>query len=102
MRKIPDQVRILVHWSLLVVTVIYFISGFGITQFMIIEDYSFGLLTKNLAFKVHNNLWIPFIALLVLHVVFVFLRRLQRLVVNKKMAAARLELAINLTLLTLI
>lgn len=75
MRKIPNRVRILVHWSLLVVTVIYFISGFGVTEFRTIEALSSGLITKSLSFEVHNSLWIPFITLLVLHIVFALIKK---------------------------
>jgi len=55
------------HWALLVVAVIFLVSGFGITEFRIVEMLTFGLLTKSLAFKIHEVLWIPFAVLLVLH-----------------------------------
>lgn len=58
----------LVHWLLLAVVVVYFITGFGITEYRIVEPLTFGLLTKPLAFKIHNNLWIPFVVLLVMHI----------------------------------
>lgn len=48
----------IVHWLLLAVTALFLVSGFGITQFRIVETLTFGLLTKALAFKIHNNLWI--------------------------------------------
>ena len=44
------------------------ISGFGITEFIIVESITFGLLTKKLAFEIHEYLWIPFTVLLALHV----------------------------------
>jgi hypothetical protein len=56
-----------VHWSLLVLTVLYLVTGLGITQYRIIEAVTLGLLTKNLAFRIHDGLLIPFIALLCLH-----------------------------------
>ena len=52
---------------LAIVIVLYGVSGFGITEFRTVETLKFGLLTKNLAFKIHNNLEIPFITLLMLH-----------------------------------
>ena len=58
----------IIQWTLLGVTAIYIITGLGITQFRIVEPATFGLLTKNLSFDIHNNLLIPFIVLLVLHV----------------------------------
>ena len=54
-------------WLLAIVIVLYGVSGFGITEFRTIETLTLGLLTKNLAFKIHNNLEIPFIILLLLH-----------------------------------
>lgn len=55
---------------LLLVIVIYIITGFGITQFRIVEYLTLGLLTKSLAFKIHSSLIIPLIVFLVLHVYF--------------------------------
>lgn len=50
-------------------------TGFGITEFRTVETLTFGLLTKNLAFKTHNNLWIPFMILLGLHVFFSLIKK---------------------------
>lgn len=58
----------IIQWALLGVTIIYVITGLGITQFRIIEPATFGLLSKNLSFAIHDNLLIPFIVLLVLHI----------------------------------
>ena len=58
----------IVHWLLLIVVIAYMISGFGITEFRTVETLTLGLLTKSLAFRIHNNLWIPFIILLGLHI----------------------------------
>jgi cytochrome b subunit of formate dehydrogenase len=57
-----------VHWLLLAVLVFYLLTGFGITQYRVIEHVTSGLLSKNLAFNIHNNLLIPFIVLLGLHI----------------------------------
>jgi hypothetical protein len=46
----------------------YLITGFGITEYRIVESLTFGLLTKSLAQKIHMNIEIPFIVLLVLHI----------------------------------
>ena len=58
-----------VHWSLLILTVLYLVSGLGITQYRIIEALTLGLLTRSLAFRIHDVLLIPFFALLFLHVI---------------------------------
>jgi cytochrome b subunit of formate dehydrogenase len=60
----------IIQWALLIVTFLYVLSGFGITEFRIIESATFGLLSKNLSFAIHDNLLIPFIILLVVHVAF--------------------------------
>jgi hypothetical protein len=61
-------VRITLHWLLTVLVVVYLITGFGITEYRIVETLTFGLLTKSLAQRIHINIEIPFIILLVLHV----------------------------------
>jgi len=57
-----------VHYLLLIVIVLYFVTGFGITEFRVVEVATFGLLTKSVAFKIHLNLWIPLIVFLILHI----------------------------------
>jgi cytochrome b subunit of formate dehydrogenase len=57
-----------IHWLLTVVVIIYLLTGFGITEYRIFESLTFGLLTKSLAHRIHMNLEIPFIVLLVLHI----------------------------------
>jgi cytochrome b561 len=63
-----QRVKKTIHWLLTVVVIIYLLTGFGITEFRIVEPLTFGLLTKSLAQKIHINLEIPFIVLLVLHI----------------------------------
>jgi cytochrome b561 len=57
-----------IHWLLTALVIIYLITGFGITEFRIVEPLTFGLLTKSLAQKIHISIEIPFIVLLVLHI----------------------------------
>jgi len=72
-------------WLLGIVTVLYFVTGFGITQFRIVEGLTFGALSKALSFKIHNNLEIPFVVLLVLHISLqlILKRRQKRFLLNK-------------------
>ena len=63
-----QRVKKTIHWLLTVLVIVYLLTGFGITEFRIVEPLTFGLLTKSLAQKVHINLEIPFIVLLVLHI----------------------------------
>jgi hypothetical protein len=57
-----------IHWLLTAVVIVYLITGFGITEHRIVEPLTFGLLTKGLSHKIHINMEIPFIILLVLHI----------------------------------
>jgi thiosulfate reductase cytochrome b subunit len=61
------MVETAIHWSLLVLTLLYLASGLGITQYRIVEALTLGLLAKNLAFTIHENLLIPFAGLLLAH-----------------------------------
>ncbi len=65
--KSQNLLKQTVIWLLAIVIVLYGVSGFGITEFRTVETLTFGLLTKNLAFKIHNSLEIPFVILLLLH-----------------------------------
>jgi hypothetical protein len=67
---VTNQQRIkgTIHWLLTVLVIIYLITGFGITEYRVVEPLTFGLLTKSLAQKIHINLEIPFIILLILHI----------------------------------
>jgi cytochrome b subunit of formate dehydrogenase len=62
-------------WLLLAVLALYIITGYGITQFRTVETITFGLLTKNLSFKIHSALTIPFLVLLVVHIVLPYVLR---------------------------
>ena len=57
-----------IHWLLTALVIVYLITGFGITEYRIVEPLTFGLLTKSLAHKIHINIEIPFIILLILHI----------------------------------
>jgi len=65
--------RRVIHWLLFAVIIIYVISGLGITEYRIVESLTFGLLTKSLAFKIHDILLIPCLVLLSLHICFSFI-----------------------------
>ena len=61
-------VKSTIHWLLTALVVVYLITGFGITEYRIVESLTFGLLTKSLAQRIHISIEIPFIILLVLHI----------------------------------
>ncbi|MFC2123136.1 hypothetical protein ACFLRP_05580 [Bacteroidota bacterium] len=61
-------IKRIVRWSLITAIVLYVVSGFGITEFRVVETMTFGLLTKPLAFKLHDYIFIPFAILLAMHI----------------------------------
>jgi len=77
-----DLFKRIIHWLLAVLVIIYLVTGFGITEFRTVESLTLGLLTKNLAFKIHENLWIPFIILLGLHLFFSLVKRRNKVVLD--------------------
>jgi hypothetical protein len=60
--------REIVHWLFVAMLLLYGITGLGITQYRIVEAVTLGLLSKPLAFMIHDNLLIPFLFLLALHI----------------------------------
>lgn len=57
-----------IAWMLLAVTLLFLLSGWGITQYQIVTPLTLGLMGKATSFQVHEWLWIPFGVLLVVHV----------------------------------
>jgi len=60
--------RKLVSRTLLALTLLFVISGFGITEPLLVRSLTFGLLDKALSQQIHFLLWGPFLIVLVLHV----------------------------------
>ena len=65
---LQEAAKAAIRYLLPIVIVICLISGLGITQYQIIESLTFGFLTRNLAFKIHDFLLAPFVVLLTAHV----------------------------------
>jgi cytochrome b subunit of formate dehydrogenase len=63
------QIRKIIRWLLLVITILLIVSGFGIVNYQIVGTLTLGILTKPLAFRLHNWLAWPFVILLFLHTV---------------------------------
>lgn len=62
--------RIAQFWvsrTLLVLTLLIVLTGFGITHPSIIEQATFGLLQKSTSYIIHTLTWGPFLILLLLH-----------------------------------
>ncbi len=60
--------RKLVSRTLLALTLLFLISGFGITEPWLVRSLTFGLLDKALSQQIHFLLWGPFLIVLVLHI----------------------------------
>ena len=58
----------IIRWLLLIAIVVYAVTGFGITEYRTIESLTFGVLTKNVAHRIHTAIEIPFLILLSLHI----------------------------------
>lgn len=58
----------IIHWTFTIFVIVYILTGFGITEYQIIESITFGTLSKPLAFQLHTFLIYPFIILLSLHI----------------------------------
>ncbi len=69
------KLRGIVHWLLAIAVLLYIVSGFGITQYRAVEAVTFGVLTKELSFRLHGILFLPFIVLLAFHIYFTVLGR---------------------------
>jgi cytochrome b subunit of formate dehydrogenase len=63
-----NLIRKIIQWLLLAMAVLFLLTGFGISEFRVVETITLGWLTKSWAFRLHDNLWIPFIVLLILHI----------------------------------
>ncbi|HVP95387.1 MAG TPA: hypothetical protein VMS89_09495 [Methanoregulaceae archaeon] len=61
-------IRRIVAWALAVVTVLFLVSGFGITSADIVTPLTLGVLGKSVSYQIHTYLWGPFIILFLLHV----------------------------------
>jgi hypothetical protein len=62
---------LLAHVLLLIVISLITLTGFGITNYQLVQDLTFGLLSKSLSFQLHEALVIPLILLLGLHIALV-------------------------------
>jgi len=72
-------IRKAVSWSLLGVTLLFLLTGFGIVNSSLVTPLTLGLLGKAASFKWHELLWIPFVILLAAHLFFnVVLKRLKK------------------------
>jgi hypothetical protein len=75
--SLPRYVRPAIAFLLLAVSILFLLSGFGITNAGIVGPLTLGILDKPLAFRLHGVLWAPFAALLAAHLLLPLLYRQQ-------------------------
>ena len=68
-------VKKIIHWGLLVIIIIFIITGLGIARYKIIESLTLGLLTKPISFQLHTYLIFPLVILLYLHIMLYWKRK---------------------------
>ena len=71
--------KMLVRWLLFLTVLLYALSGYGISNPKAVESLTFGLITKSVAFSIHDNLIIPFALLMFLHILPFFIRLFHRI-----------------------
>jgi Ni,Fe-hydrogenase I cytochrome b subunit len=66
--NILQIIKTLTHVLLTIVIIIFIVTGFGISNYQIIESLTGGTLSKLTSFQIHSNLIIPLIILLIFHI----------------------------------
>jgi ammonia channel protein AmtB len=64
--------------TVVIIIIIFIITGFGISNYQIIESLIGGTLSKLTSFQIHSNLIIPLIILLILHIAFTVGKKLKK------------------------
>ena len=62
------RVKGLIAWLLLAASLFFLLTGFGISDWKDVGALTFGLLGRAESSRLHEIMWIPFVALLALHV----------------------------------
>jgi hypothetical protein len=71
-------IKTLTHVLLTIVIIIFIVTGFGISNYQIIESLTGDTLSKLTSFQIHSNLIIPLIVLLVAHIAFTVGKKLKK------------------------
>jgi thiosulfate reductase cytochrome b subunit len=74
-QKTQKRIRKTIHWLLAIGLVVYIVTGFGITEYQIVEPLTLGLLGKAESQQIHNAIEIPFVLLLVVHLYMSLIKR---------------------------
>ena len=76
--NVLEIIKTLTHVLLTIIIIIFILSGFGISNYQIIESLTGGTLSKLTSFQIHSNLIIPLIILLILHIAFTVGKKLKK------------------------
>ena len=63
---------------LIIVISLFIITGYGITNYRMVESLTLGILTKPVSFQLHTNLTAPLIVLVLLHITLALYKKLQK------------------------
>jgi len=77
-----QRTKVVVHWLVTILIILYIFTGLGITYYQIIEAVTFGGLSKLSAYQLHNYLLVPFIVVLGLHIGLTFIQNRQKRNIN--------------------
>jgi len=67
-RRTRKIIKKSLHWILVAYIAVYVVTGFGITDFQTVEPLTLGLMGKATAMQLHNNMEIPFLIIIGVHV----------------------------------
>jgi hypothetical protein len=70
--------KTLTHMLLTIVIILFIFTGFGISNYQIIEYLTSGTVSKLTSFQIHSNLIIPFMVLLIAHIGFTIGKKFQK------------------------
>jgi hypothetical protein len=76
--NILRTIKILTHVSLTIISILFIVTGLGISNYQVIESLTGGTLSKLTSFQIHSNLIIPFIVLLIAHIGFTIGKKFQK------------------------
>lgn len=76
--NILHPLQTLTHVLLTIVSILFILTGYGISNYQTIEALTGGTLSKLTSFQIHSNLMFPFIVLLITHICFTIGKKIQK------------------------
>lgn len=70
-----QEIKRMVQFALLILSVLMVLTGLGITQPGIIEPLTGGILGKMISNRIHSFLWGPLVIVLIIHIYLSLLKR---------------------------